>query len=246
MPLPPADLGSLSQKDLRAYLVSASGLPGPRANLTLLDRCAADVDLVALRELSEDPEEYLAMCGTAGVARALATAEVGSPSYGALVEVVTAGACDDRWRVREAAARGLQLAADLHTARTTRDAIAAPDSPVATLVSVWMTSGDPRLVRAALATICEPRLLRAPDAAAVAVDACSQATALLAAHDAATGRTDARASLRKTLEYAWSVAVAADPTAGLPVFHRLEADPSPVVRSLAAKNLTRARLAKLL
>ena len=246
MPLPPTDLGSLSTTDLRMYLVSASGLPGPRANLTLLDRCAADVDLVVLRELVDDEDEYLAMCGTAGVARAVATADVGSPTYAALVAMVTAGANDDRWRVREAAARGLQLAADLYAARSTQAAITAPDSPVAPVISAWMASADPRLVRAALATICEPRLLRAPDAAAAAVEACNQATTLLAACDAATRRTEAWASLRKTLEYAWSVAVAADPAAGLPVFHRRQADPSPVVRSLVAKNLTRTRLAKLM
>lgn len=246
--LPPQDLGSLSVPELRTQLLAGSGLPGPRANLALVDRCAAEVDLVTLTDLSEDADEYLAMCGTAGVGRATASTAVGSDDLAALLDILTERARDDRWRVREAVARGLQLAADVvqQAGAPGTIAVADPSSPVAAVISTWAASDDPLLLRAVLATVCEPRLLRAPEAAAVALDACGRATRLFAAADAATRRTAPWASLRKTLEYAWSVAVAADPGAGLPVFRALEDDPSPVVRSLAQKNLTRARLATIL
>lgn len=247
VPLPIPDLGSLSTAELRAQLLAGSGLPGPRANLALVDRCAAEVDLESLTRLSEDPDEYLSMCGTAGVGRATASAAVGSAALTVLLDILTERARDDRWRVREAVTRGLQLAADQvqHAPAPAVVAVSSPTSPVATVIAMWTASGDPRLLRAALATVCEPRLLHAPEAAAVALDVCGRATTLFAAADAATRRTDPWASLRKTLEYAWSVAVAADPAAGLPVFRRLEDDPSPAVRSLAQKNLTRSRLAKI-
>ncbi|SDD11906.1 hypothetical protein SAMN05216410_2879 [Sanguibacter gelidistatuariae] len=242
MPLSPPDLGSLSVFDLRAHLLAGSGLPGPRANLSLVDRCAAEVDLTTLRRLSGETDEYLATCGTAGVGRAMAGTEVGTETFAALLGVLTERARDDRWRVREGVARGLQLAADVIAPAS---AVWGPASPVASAISTWTLSEDPRLVRAALATICEPRLLHAPEAAAAALASCGRATTLFASADAATRRTDAWVSLRKTLEYAWSVAVAADSAAGLPVFRRLLDDPSPVVRSLASKNRTRSRLAKI-
>ena len=247
MPLPSAHLGSLSTPELRAHLRAGSGLPGARANLTLVDRCAAEVDLTTLALLSDDADEYLAMCGTAGVGRATASAEVGSDALTAFLGVLTERARDDRWRVREAVARGLQLAADQVQQATSPAivAVASPASPVATVIATWTASDDPRLLRAALATVCEPRLLQAPEAAAVALGVCGRATTRFAAADAATRRTDPWASLRKTLEYAWSVAVAADPAAGLPVFREMEDDPSQVVRSLAQKNRTRSRLAAI-
>lgn len=248
MPLPPDDLAALSGAELRSRLCAGSGLPGPRANLTLLDRCAAEVDLLTLISLSDDDDEYLAMCGTAGIGRAIAATEVGSDALSALLDLLTEGARDERWRVREAVTRGLQLAADVvqREQGPLTVALSSPTSPVAAVITTWTATEDLRLLRAALATVCEPRLLHAPEAAAVALGVCDRATTLLDAAHAQTRRTDPWRSLRTTLEYAWSVAVAADPALGLPVFRRLEDDPSPVVQALVRKNLTRSRLAKLL
>ena len=247
MPLPPDDLGTLPLAELRSRLRAGSGLPGPRANLALLDRCAAEVDLLTLISLSDHDDEYLAMCGTAGIGRATAATEVGSKDLSALLDLLTERARDDRWRIREAVARGLQLAADvIHRERGPLTvSVSSPASPVAAVITAWTAAEDPRLLRAALATVCEPRLLHAPEAAAVALEVCDRATTLLDAADAQTRRTDPWRSLRTTLEYAWSVAVAADPALGLPLLRRLEDDPSPVVQALVRKNLSRARLARL-
>ncbi|MGO1336025.1 MAG: HEAT repeat domain-containing protein, partial [Cellulosimicrobium funkei] len=54
---------------VRAHLTAGSGLPGPRANLELLNAFAdvAPADLV--RALADDPDEYLRCCGTCGLGR---------------------------------------------------------------------------------------------------------------------------------------------------------------------------------
>ena len=51
---------------VRAYLAAGSGLPGPRANLELLGAFAdvAPADLV--RDLADDPDEYLRRTGAFG------------------------------------------------------------------------------------------------------------------------------------------------------------------------------------
>ena len=90
-----------------------SGLPGPRSNLTLL-AAAADVlpREVALRFASKS-DEYLACCGVAAVGRLILEA----PDDLSLVELLTARAADERWRVREAAAIAGQLIGDQDAVR---------------------------------------------------------------------------------------------------------------------------------
>jgi hypothetical protein len=58
-------------------------------------------------------------------------------------------------------------------------------------------------------------------------------------------RDDVR-TLRQALGYCWSVAVAADPEAGLPAFARLEEDDDPDARWIVRSNRAKARLARLL
>lgn len=241
------DLGSLAWAELRNHLLTRSGLPGRRANLTLLDACAGQVDLAISRRLSEDTEEYLAMCGAAGVARSVAGVEVGSAGLVALQGRLTTLARSDLWRVREAVPRGLQLAADVLDARAAGELVSltAASSTVAATLHGWLASPDLRLLRAALATICEPRLLRAPEPAALALEACARVTDLVDRAGPSVRRSDPWRAARTTLDYAWSVAVAADPAAGLPVFSRLTQSPSATVRSIADHNLRRARLSRL-
>jgi hypothetical protein len=113
------------------------------------------------------------------------------------------------------------------------------------LVTAWVAHPDPLVVRAAVATICEPRLLRTPEAAGFALAACRQATdGLLALPPARRREPDAR-TLRQALGYCWSVAVAADP-AGLPEFLALDADSDPDLAWIVRENRGKARLRKLL
>jgi hypothetical protein len=50
--------------------------------------------------------------------------------------------------------------------------------------------------------------------------------------------------LRQGLAYCWSVAVAADPGAGIPRFERWARDPDPDVRWLVRQNLAKTRLSR--
>jgi hypothetical protein len=113
------------------------------------------------------------------------------------------------------------------------------------VVSAWADEADPLVLRAAAAAVCEPRLLRPPAMAALAVDVCRRATAALAAVPEERRRDPAVRTLRQGLGYCWSVAVAADPEPGLGAFAALDpADPD--VAWIIRENRKKARLARLL
>jgi hypothetical protein len=93
--------------------------------------------------------------------------------------------------------------------------------------------------------LCEPRLLRGPDAAALAVALCAQVTSSMAARPAGERRNADVRALRQALGYCWSVAVAADPQPGLRRFALLEAAADPDVQWVVRENRKKARLARL-
>ena len=109
----------------------------------------------------------------------------------------------------------------------------------------WVEDQDPLVQRAAAAAICEPRLLRTPASAAVAVRVCQRATDLLSLRPADTRRDGDVRTLRQALGYCWSVAVAADPEPGLAAFQDLDIS-DPDVAWIVRTNLTKKRLARLL
>ncbi|MFI5427874.1 hypothetical protein [Aeromicrobium sp. UC242_57] len=121
------------------------------------------------------------------------------------------------------------------------------DAPAALVEIVRRWADDPSLLvqRAAVAAICEPRLLKAEGAAAVAVDLCGRCTLhLVGLPLAERAGSDAR-TLRQALGYAWSVAVAADPGPGLGAFRDLDTS-DPDVGWIVKENLRKKRLARLL
>jgi hypothetical protein len=143
-------------------------------------------------------------------------------------------ASDQRWRVREGAAMALQRLGDADLPRLWE------------LAAAWAADEDPLVQRAAVAGVCEPRLLRSPDGARLAVDLCATATTALAARPPTERRaTDVRV-LRQALGYCWSVAVAADPAAGLPRFAALGSDRDPDVAWIVRENHRKARLIRVL
>lgn len=206
------------------YLVEHSGLPGPRANTTLVVAAAEVADAGVVDELVRDGGEFPMMCAAAAVARRAA------PGRDARARLFAA---DDRWRVREGVALGLQLLGD------------ADPETLATTVRMWADDDSPLVVRAAVAAICEPRLLRSPEMAAIAVEVCARATERLVARTQARRHDSAARTLRQTLGYAWSVAVAADPGPGLLAFEALDtADPD--IAWIVRENASKKRLARLL
>jgi hypothetical protein len=136
--------------------------------------------------------------------------------------------------VREAVALALQRLGDADLPR------------LLDIVTGWAAHPHALVQRAAAAGICEPRLLKTTDAAARAVDVCARLTDRLAVASAdARGEAGMRA-LRQALGYCWSVAVAADPAAGLPRFQALAECADRDVAWIVRENSKKARLTKLL
>jgi len=218
-------LRQLPAEEWTTLLDANSGLPGPRANTALATAFAVVADESALLALGTRDDEFTAMC--------VATAYGARADEAEYAAAALHAASDERWRVREGVAIGLQLLGD-------RDA-----RPLTEIVTAWAGSDDPLVQRAAVAAICEPRLLRSPASAAVAVGVCERATELLARRPLAERRDADVRTLRQALGYGWSVAIAADPPAGLAAF--LALDPSDAdVAWIIAENRKKKRLSVLL
>jgi hypothetical protein len=174
-------------------------------------------------------DEYLVFCGVVGLGRLLAEGAGRDVEHRLRVH-----ATDERWRVREAVAMALQRLGD-------------SDLPRMLAVTVdWSGDSDPLVRRAAAAGVCEPRLLATREAAATAIDVCLRATMSLAARPSADRRTAGVRALRQGLGYCWSIAVAADPSRGLPRFRALSACADRDVAWIVRENSKKARLRKVL
>ena len=101
-----------------------------------------------------------------------------------------------------------------------------------------LAEGDPR---AAVAGVCEPRLLRQPGPAARALGLLDQVTGALAARRPGERADPAVRVLRQALGYCWSVAVAALPAEGFARLERWAAADDPDVRWLIRENLRKSR-----
>lgn len=228
-----AQLRALDTAGWQGFLTEHSGLPGPRGNLELAKALAEEGDAATIDALIATDDEYLTFCGVVGLGRLLAD-EPGARSRSQLVERLRRHARDERWRVREAVAMALQRLGDADPERLVE------------VVDDFVADPDPLVQRAAVAGICEPRLLRSPDVAAAAVWACERATAALARRPASDRRHADVRTLRQALGYCWSVAVAADPDRALPRFLALTASADPDVEWVVRENRRKARLARLL
>lgn len=127
-----------------AYLREHSGLPGPRANLELAQAAADLGDLPRFERLAASDDEFLACCGAIGMGRLAAEGHLD------LLPRLRRTAADPRWRVREGVVMGLQRLGDADMPR------------LLTEMERW-ADGEPLEQRAAVAALCEPRLLGTPE-----------------------------------------------------------------------------------
>ncbi|GIT80822.1 hypothetical protein LLS1_24910 [Leifsonia sp. LS1] len=232
---------------LEAMLGANSRLPGPRADLELAGRLAdvagstpADGHAGAIRlltgwlahpplvaaELPEPHREYVAACA------ALAAGALGE------VPLLTTAAVDERWRVRELAATGMQRILDRDWEGGLRE------------VRVWLRDRGPLrnralLARAAAAAVAEPRLLKRPPHGSEACAVVAAATDLLLSLPDSERRDGDVRVLRQALGYAVSVVAAAAPDDGVPLLERLATSADPDARWIARENLKKARLRPL-
>ncbi len=235
---------------LARFLTERSGLPGPRLNLALV---GAFADLVGEWSAAPEPSARLISLLESWAPRAGATVPDQSPAIILIATAVLAygqvgvtwpaqGAAvlgrlrewarDSRWRVREMVATALQRLLTADWERTL------------TALRGWLTTDDPRVVRAVAAAVAEPPLLKSEARGAQAVAIQAAATAWLAALPAEARKGEAARVLRQALGCTWSVAVAAAPDVGFPALTALagsgDADLEWIVRENAKKHrLTR-------
>lgn len=219
-------LRGLSEDELIAFLTRNSGLPGPRGNLELADAFTATADPAVIRRLADDDDEYLRFCGTQALGRLLRD----DPADRELLGLLRARAVEERWRIREATARALQVVGDSDRVALRR------------IVADWADADDPYLRRAAVAAICEPRLLTDAATRAAAIRACATCTSALLDLAGPSRRTPAARTLRQALGYCWSVAITADPDEGFRAFATLEASTDPDAQWIVRNNLAKKRL----
>src|SRR6267378_5877206 len=217
-----ADLRQLPEWE--AYLKKNSGLPGPRANLELVQAVGDEADAERLWRLSASSDEFLALCGTAGLGHLAVSDPVPVMSW--LREL----AGDPRWRVREGVALALQ-----HLGRYSMPRLLAE-------MEKWSTEG-PYLQRAAAAGLCEPSLLKEPEHVVRVLKVLDRMTRSLAATGPRKGE-DFRV-LRQALAYSWSVAAAALPEAGRPLMEKWLRSADKDVAWVMQGNLARARTGAL-
>ena len=216
--------------DREAYLLGHSGLPGPRGNLELIDIASAAADRADLERwaaLGPDvapentPACFLVCVGTVGLGRIVGAGD------GSALPALRRLANDPRWRVREAVAMGLQAWGDVDIDALLRE------------MDRW-AGGTPLEGRAAMAALCEPRLLREERTAAGTLAILDRLTHSIV--EAPNPRADEIRVLRQALGYGWSVAIAADVARGLAAFEPWLADAHPDVRWIVRENLAKARL----
>lgn len=214
--------------DWLPYLAANSGLPGPRGNLELVAACGEEADQARARALIAADDEFSVVCGTVALGRLFGEGD------DRLATALHTSAGDERWRVREGAAMAIQRAADT-------------DPPRAfALAEQWAQDPDPLVRRAAVAGVCEPRLLRDLGYARRALVLVRAVTDDLATRPRAVKLLPGWRTLRQALGYAWSVAVAAAPSIGLAAFEAIEQIDDPDVQWIVRENRKKARLQKVL
>ncbi len=224
-------LRALSNWD--TFLLKESGLPGPRANLELV-QAAADEGTRDLfqryltytpdRASTNSPEVFLVVCGVVGLGQLLAEGDVDQ------LTVLRDCANDPRWRVREAVALGLQRWGD------------ADMSALLNAMGDWV-KGTLLERRAAAAALCEPRLLKDPKQAKRVLKLLDTITISIVRET--DRKTEDFKTLRQVLGYCWSVAVVALPIAGKPAMEKWLVNPDLDVAWIMRENLKKNRLARM-
>lgn len=219
--------------DWEPFILAESGLPGPRGNLELVQAVAEEgteeqfrrwIALDPAQAPVESPQVVLVMAGLVGLGRLLAGGR------GDALGILRRYAADPRWRVREAVAMALQRWGD-----------AAMDDLLAAMAE-W-GRGSRLEQRAAVAALCEPRLLREERLAWGVLEVLDAITGTM------TGAPDRKSEefrvLRQALGYGWSVAVVALPERGKGMMERWLACEDPDVRWVMRENLKKNRLVKM-
>ena len=215
------------------YLLNHSNLPGPRGNIELAQAVAREGDAQLFqRYLNFDaeqaptntPHEFLAFCGTVGLGKLLAEGDL------SVLRQLRQLAADPRWRIREGVAMALQN-------------WGAHD--MSALIAEMQDWSKRNLYekRAAMAALCEPKLLKNETHATQVLELLNQITHSI--QTVADRKQDAFRVLRKGLAYGWSVAIVAHPALGKALFEQWLASPDKDILFIIKENLKKNRLLKM-
>ena len=219
--------------DWEPFLLKESGLPGPRGNIELAQAVAKEgnealfehfLSFDPLKAPTNSPAEFLAFCGVLGQGELLAAGKR------EVLDKLHLFASDPRWRIREAVAMALQKFGN-----TDMDALLDE-------MEKW-SKGDFWVQRAAIAAICEPRLMIQPKYAEQALNILARTTALLQK----TKKRDNEGFrvLRRALGYCWSVAVVAFPQEGKSMMEYWFTSSDKDIRWIMRENPKKNRLVRM-
>jgi hypothetical protein len=149
-----------------------------------------------------------------------------------LLEVLRRHASDPRWRIREAVAMALQRLGDVDMERLIAE------------MRDW-AQGTPLEKRAAVAALCEPRLLGQANHARAVLHIVDDVTASVGVEWVGNRRSQDFLTLRQGLGYCWSVAVVALPDEGKALMEKWLARPDRDIQWIMKENLKKARLARM-
>jgi hypothetical protein len=237
-----------NRRPLEFYLREQSHLPGPRANLELVNDLSHLLAVLApvqsdnvhmlLNHLvhnhykaieSNTPDEFVMLCGVVAFGACAAK----RPEWrGETVEFLDRCAASSSWRVREGVAIAFQ-----------RLLCTAPREILDHLTTLAYT-GDYLQQRAAIAAIAEPGLLNTPDMVSEALNIQRMVLEHLHRAPAADRRRENFRALRKALGYTLSVVTAATPEDGFALMRMCAGWGDADVVWVLRENLKKKRLAK--
>lgn len=228
------ELVHISPKKWDDFLKKNSNLPGAKANMELAKAFAEVGTLMDFKKYirlgpkkapQNTDKEFLALCGVLGFGQYLSKSHDGG-----LLMHLKKRANDPRWRIRDGVVTALQTIGQEDISRLLRYA------------KTWV-KGTPLEQRAAMAGLCKPALLAKNEIGLEVLDLLDWSTAtMIELEDQQNEEYDI---LRDTLNYSWSVAVAALPEKGKPMLERWIKEDHPVVNSILIENLEEKRLQDL-
>jgi len=231
---------------LAEQLAAASNLPGPRGNLTLAAQFAdwfnkawlhADLQemlfewtlISAESAPTNDPREYLPFCGLLALCSYYLHADEATRER--IMERVQAAMNDSRWRVREAAAMGLQRIAEKDF------------SPVKAYIMQHLPGANALEQRAIIAALAHPPILN-NGIARYSLEVSEEILNHLHSGLQTGSKPENFSILSKGLQYALSVFVAALPEEGFVLLRQFAELGDPELNKIIAANLRKSRLVK--
>jgi hypothetical protein len=231
---------------LLEHLTRNSNLPGPRGNLELaasFANCLTDFKNTSVNKLWKlcrrmvsisvesapvnSPKEFIPFCGTVGISSIAAEySNYLNMALSSLQELSS----DSRWRVREAVAMGLQRLISTHP------------EVVITELNTWINNANPLKLRAVVAGVAEPAILKNNDIATAAFQLNQKVvTRLIEINDR---KTEVFRVLKKALAYTLSVVIVPLPKEGFKYLKHLIKINDPDVNWIVKENLKKNRLLK--